>query len=103
MIDFKHIRSLTTSPLKLRILERLKDPINISSLAKFLNVPRDTVKPHIRSFVKAGLIEKDHKGYKLMTLSKIILEKAIEIEKVLSIAWDLREVRSSCYYTRKSQ
>ena len=88
MIDFKHIRSLTTSPLKLRILERLKDPINISSLAKFLNVPRDTVKPHIRSFVKAGLIEKDRKGYKLTVLGRIVLEKAIEIEKILSIAED---------------
>ena len=52
-------------------------------------MPRDTVKPHIRSFVEIGLVERCNEGYKLTVLGKIILEKAIEIEKILSIANDV--------------
>lgn len=90
-IDFRYIINLITTPLKLKILERLKNPAGISSLAKSLDVPRDTVKPHIRSFVEAGLIERCGKGYKLTVLGRIILEKAIEIEKILSIPRDIRD------------
>jgi predicted transcriptional regulator len=90
-IDFRHLISLNTTPLKLKILEKLKNPTGISSLARSLDVPRDTIKPHIRSFVEAGLIERCDEGYKLTVLGKIVLEKAIEIEKILSIARDVRD------------
>jgi len=90
-IDFRHLISLSTTPLKFKILEKLKNPTGISSLARSLNVPRDTIKPHIRSFIKAGLIEKCDEGYKLTVLGKTVLEKAVEIEKILSIPEDVRE------------
>ena len=90
-IDFRHVTSLTTTPLKLKILEKLKNPVGISSLAKSLNVPRDTVKPHVRSFVKAGLVERCKKGYKLTVLGRIVLEKLVEIEKILSIDENVKE------------
>ena len=90
-IDFRHVTSLTTTPLKLKILEKLKNPVGISNLAKSLNVPRDTVKPHVRSFVKAGLVERCKKGYKLTVLGRIVLEKLVEIEKILSIDENVKE------------
>jgi predicted transcriptional regulator len=88
-IDFRHLIGLSTTPLKLKILEKLKNPTGISSLARSLNVPRDTVKPHIRNFVEAGLVERCNEGYRLTVLGRIILEKAVEIEKILSIASDV--------------
>ena len=90
-IDFRHLIGLSTTPLKLKLLEKLKNPAGISSLAKSLDVPRDTIKPHIRNFVKAGLVERCGEGYRLTVLGKIVLEKAVEIEKILSISKDVRD------------
>ncbi|AGK62017.1 putative transcriptional regulator [Archaeoglobus sulfaticallidus PM70-1] len=90
-IGFRHLISLSTTPLKLKILEGLENPAGISSLARSLDVSRDTVKPHIRNFVEAGLVERCGEGYRLTALGRIILEKAVEVEKLLSIAKDTGE------------
>ncbi|MBO8183382.1 MAG: DUF1724 domain-containing protein [Archaeoglobus sp.] len=90
-IDFSCLIGLSTTPLKLKILEKLKNPNRVSDLARSLDVPRNTIKPHIRSFVEAGLIERCGEGYRLTLLGNIVLEKAVEIEKILSIDRDVRD------------
>ncbi len=89
--DFRHLINLTTTSLKLKILEKLKNPAGISALAKSLSVSRDTVKPHIRNFLEARLVERCGDGYRLTIFGRIVLEKAFEIEKVMSISEDVKE------------
>jgi len=94
-MDFKNIRSITTTPLKLRILKELKEAKTVSELVKSLEVSRDTIKPHLRRFLNAGLIERCSRGYRLTLLGQIAFEKAVELERTISLAKESGEFFSS--------
>ncbi len=92
---FKNIRSITTTSLKLRILKELKETKTVSELVKSLETSRDTIKPHLRRLLKAGLIERCSGGYRLTVLGQITFEKVVELERTMSLARESGEFFSS--------
>ncbi|NOY11464.1 MAG: DUF1724 domain-containing protein [Archaeoglobi archaeon] len=91
MERFEKVISLTTTSLKLRILEQLREERRISEIARALKVSRDTVKPHIRSFSQQGLVERCRDGYRLTTYGRAVLEKVWEVERLMLVDHSIRE------------
>lgn len=78
-------RYLLSTSLKLRILENLKQPQTVNELIKSLKVPRDTIKPHLRYFLRLHLIERSGEGYRLTNIGDITLKKITELEDLVSL------------------
>ncbi len=95
MSEPKNLLSLCTTPLKLRILKALEKPMRISQIANELGVSRETVKPHVRSFVESGLIERREGKYVLTLVGRIVVKKALEIEELLTMSEELKEFFTS--------
>ena len=91
MSEPKNLLSLCTTPLKLRILKVLEKPMKFSQIADELGVSRETIKPHIRSFVESGLIERKEGKYALTIVGKVVVEKAFEIESLMTMSDELKE------------
>jgi len=66
-------------------MECLREPERVVDVARKLNVPRDTVKPHIRSLSDMFLIEKAENGYRLTGIGEVLLDKVNELEGLMKL------------------
>lgn len=78
-------RMLVSTPLKLRIMEYREKPGKIADIVKSLNVPRDTIKSHIRYLSSLNLITKENNLYRTTDIGKVIINKLKEIEDLIEL------------------
>lgn len=88
MRDYLRSKSLLNTPLKLEILENLKNPKSVKCLVDSLNLSRDTIKPHIKYFVDSKLVERVEEGYVLTNVGEIVLRKSNELESLMKTIED---------------
>jgi len=79
------LKSLLTTPLKIKILENLRQPKAVNELIKSMNVSRDTIKPHIRYLSNLHLIKKESDCYKLTDIGEVLLDKLNEVEDLVEL------------------
>jgi len=57
IIDGRKAAAVALHPLRLRILERLREPDSAAGVARALSMPRQRVTYHVRELERAGLLE----------------------------------------------
>ena len=68
--------SVLLHPLRLRIIEELREPDSASSLSRRLNLPRQKVNYHIRELEREGFIEQVEERRKGNCVERIVRTKA---------------------------
>jgi predicted transcriptional regulator len=83
--DELKVRKILTTPLKVKIMDCLRETERVVDVARKLKVPRDTVKPHIRFLSDTFLIEKAENGYRLTGVGEVLLKKIEEVESLMEL------------------
>ncbi|RLI79245.1 transcriptional regulator [Archaeoglobales archaeon] len=85
------IKALSYSLSKLKILEVLNKPQNLSEISESLKKAKPTVAPHLKTLIELGLIERDNEMYVISEIGEVAYKKLVEIIKFFDVVANLKK------------
>jgi len=85
------LKKLSFTVSKLKILESLSEPKDLSEISESLGKAKQTLIPHLKSLLELGFIEKDDGRYVISKMGEVACKKFSEIVQLLDVFSKLRK------------
>lgn len=85
------LKTLTSTPSKLRILELLKSEKDLAEISESIGKAKQTVVSHLKALIELGLVERDGEIYKLSKIGELVYKKLLDDVRFFEVIANLRD------------